>query len=290
MPKPTKYFSLETEEDNGKTVAELNIYGDITSWPWLESDVSAYNLSKQLQELEADEINVRINSFGGEVGEGIAIYNALKRHRAKIKTCVDGFACSIASVIFMAGTVRQMNEASMLMIHNAWCFARGNAKELRKAADDAEKINEMSITAYMSGVNIEEDELRALMDAESYLEPTECLEKGFATEIVNTDSDKPSQSARKQVMMRLLNPYQLDEEEDKPNEAEEEEETTDETSTDDENTTDENETDSGEDQDEAETEETTTEDETETDQDETEEQEDEEDVQQFAFFRAISRL
>lgn len=72
---PKKYYSLET---NGDNAAELYIFGDITSWPWLESDVSANGLVKELQKLDAKEINVHINSYGGEVAEGLAIYNILK--------------------------------------------------------------------------------------------------------------------------------------------------------------------------------------------------------------------
>ena len=111
-----KYYSLVQENNE----ATINIYGDITSWEWFESDVSSYTLSKELEVIEADTIHVYINSYGGEVAEGLAIYNALKRHKAKIITHTDGFACSIASVIFMAGDERIMSTASLLMIHNAW--------------------------------------------------------------------------------------------------------------------------------------------------------------------------
>ena len=111
-----KYFQL-TQNNNE---VDIQIYGDITSWEWLESDVSSYTLSKQIEELECDQINVYINSYGGEVAEGLAIYNQLKRHKAKVKTVCDGFACSAASVVFMAGDERIMSTASLLMIHNAW--------------------------------------------------------------------------------------------------------------------------------------------------------------------------
>ena len=109
-----KYYSLVQENNE----ATINIYGDITSWEWYPGDVSSYTLSKHLETIEADTINVYINSYGGEVAEGLAIYNSLKRHKAKVKTYCDGFACSIASVIFMAGDERIMSTASLLMIHN----------------------------------------------------------------------------------------------------------------------------------------------------------------------------
>lgn len=215
--KPTKYYSLEVFN----RTADLVIYGDITSWPWKDGDVSAYNLSKKLAELDVDEINVCINSYGGEVAEGLAIYNALLNHSATINTRVDGFACSIASVIFMAGERRVMNDASMLMIHNAWTCARGNAQQLRKAADDAEKITNASIKAYMARIGIEEEELRALMDAETFLDSDEAVNMGFATEKTVIEAEKPSQNARKAVMMRIINPYQaLDDPEKDPQDDE----------------------------------------------------------------------
>lgn len=187
-----KYFSLEKT----KQTANLYIYGDITSWPWLEGDVSSANLSKQLEALgDVDEINVYINSYGGEVAEGLAIYNALKRHKAKVRTICDGFACSIASVIFMAGDERVMNEASLLMIHNAWTFAEGNAAALRKQADDLEKITQASVEAYKAHSSLEEDKIKALMDAETWITPDEAISYGFATSSEKTEKAKASQNA-----------------------------------------------------------------------------------------------
>ena len=187
-----KYFSLEKT----KQTANLYIYGDITSWPWLEGDVSSANLSKQLEALgDVDEINVYINSYGGEVAEGLAIYNALKRHKAKVRTICDGFACSIASVIFMAGDERVMNEASLLMIHNAWTFAEGNAAALRKQADDLEKITQASVEAYKAHSSLEEEEIKALMDAETWITPDEAISYGFATSSEKTEKAKASQNA-----------------------------------------------------------------------------------------------
>ncbi len=179
-------------------VADIDIYGDITSWEWLDSDMSSYTLAQRLAELEGvSQINVNINSYGGEVAEGIAIYNALVRHGAKIVTRCDGMACSIASVIFMAGQERIMYAPSMLMIHNASSFAYGTAAQLRKAAEDNEKITSMSKAAYMSCVNITEKELSDLMDAETWISPAEALEMGFATCVeARSDMDEPSQCAR----------------------------------------------------------------------------------------------
>lgn len=203
-----KYYALET---NGKE-ADIYIFGDITSWEWLESDVSSYTLSKELQGLDIDTINVHINSYGGEVAEGLAIYNVLRQHKAKVKTYCDGFACSAASVVFMAGDERIMSNASLLMIHNAWCYTAGNANQLRKDADDLDTITQASINAYMNSVGITEDKLKELLDEETWLLPSEALEMGFATSIVGEKAtEKAAASARKALFNLVHNSLVLQE-------------------------------------------------------------------------------
>lgn len=196
-----KYFQMTTSD----RTADIYIFGDITSWTWFENDVSSYTLARQLQDLkDVDHIRVFINSYGGEVAEATAIYNQLKNNPAKVTTVCDGFACSAASVIFMAGDERLMNKASRLMIHNAVTGARGNAAQLRKAAEDLESINELSITAYMSKVNIAQEKLQELMDSESWIKPEDAVAMGFASGIVEEDSGQTaSQSAREAVMKAL---------------------------------------------------------------------------------------
>lgn len=188
-----RYFSLS--KDGRK--ARLDIYGNITSCPWMEGDMSAKILSTQLDELgDVDEIEVHINSYGGEVAEGLAIYNALRGHTARVKTVCDGLACSIASVIFMAGDERVMRKASLLMIHNAWAYGEGNAAELRKQADDLDAITEASKVAYLSRISIDAEELTALMDAETWIAPERAVEMGFATAVDEfDDAPGPSQCA-----------------------------------------------------------------------------------------------
>ena len=200
-----KYFQLTTSEDG--TTADLDIYGDISSCWWDDDAMSAPKLSKQLDELgDVSQINVHINSYGGEVAEGLAIYSALRRHKARVRTTCDGFACSIASVIFMAGDERLMSDASLLMIHNAWTSAWGvNAAGLRKLADDMDTITSASKSAYMARVSINEDELTELMDAETWISPADAVDMGFATAIETFESgDKASQGARDSLMALVM--------------------------------------------------------------------------------------
>lgn len=117
-----------------KSSAEILIYGDIGESWWSES-VSAGDFVRELAALDVEAVTVRIASIGGSVPDGIAIYNAMKRHPANITTVVDSMALSIASLIACAGDTRQMAENATLMVHAPWTIAAGNAVELRECAD-----------------------------------------------------------------------------------------------------------------------------------------------------------
>ena len=197
-----EYYSLSKK---GQTVT-INIYGDITKYSWWEEDYGATKLAKDLGQYgQIDNIDVFINSNGGSVSEGLAIYNILQRHPAKVTTYCDGFACSAASVVFMAGDERIMSNASLLMIHNAWMYAEGNAEELRKLADDLEKITEASVNAYMNHINIDRDELKEMMDNETWIDSDEALEKGFCTSVVQEEQQVANQSVSAKVKELLSN-------------------------------------------------------------------------------------
>lgn len=175
-----RFYQLTNVSEDSAT---LYIYGDITSIKWFENDVCVYDLAKEIGDLNGKALTVRINSYGGEVAEGLAIYNLLKSYEGEVTTICDGFACSAASVVFMAGTKRIMPRSSLLMIHNAWTRASGDADDLRKAADDLEKITQPSVEIYTSVSNLDADEIKAMMDAETWFDADEALGYGFATEI-----------------------------------------------------------------------------------------------------------
>ncbi|WP_418824066.1 head maturation protease, ClpP-related [Paratractidigestivibacter faecalis] len=192
-----------------ETSCDLHILGDISSWPWDDSATSCADVTRRLAELPdtVTSITVHVNSFGGEVAEGIAIYNALKASKARVTTVCEGFACSIASVIFMAGDERVMRPASLLMVHNPWMAVTGNASEMRKAADDLDKMAQLSKTAYLdaAGGKLDAATLDAIMDAETWIDPDEAVSLGLATEIGEEDEEgAPAQSVRRSVMAALL--------------------------------------------------------------------------------------
>lgn len=198
--KPRLFYDIAQEEGT----ADIYIFGDITSWPYEDSDVSAYRLANQIKDIpEGTNITVHINSFGGEVAEGLAIYNALRAR--DVTTVCDGFAASAASVIFAAGKTRIMNAASLLFIHNASCMAAGNSGEMKKAAEFLDTITSSIQAAYKeSGVNLKDDELTALMDAETWIKPDDAVEWGFATEVAEeTNEEAPAASVRKNIYDRI---------------------------------------------------------------------------------------
>lgn len=197
-----RYFTVRQDARPGE--ADILIYGDITSWEWEESDVSSYTLARLIQTITAPRINVRINSYGGEVAEALAIIAQLANSGKEIVTFCDGFACSAAADIFMAGQRRIMAPSSVLMIHNAASGCYGNASEMRKAAEDLDLINDQTLKLFADKVKISEAELRQLFDAETFLSPEQALEMGFATEIARADQAQGlTQSARVLVMQRL---------------------------------------------------------------------------------------
>lgn len=169
-------FKNETE-----TSADLYFYGDITSdyWgAWRNEDQYPESIKNFLSEHADKDINIFINSGGGSVFAGIAIYNMLRRHAQKnrVKVTVDGLAGSIASVIAFAGSEPpKIPSNAFLMIHNPWILTEGNAEDLRKSADDLDEIREGILNIYedhlKEGVAI--DDIKKLMDAETWLNGAE---------------------------------------------------------------------------------------------------------------------
>lgn len=191
---------LNQIKQTASNTADIYIYGDIYDSWWDDESNSAISLKDKLLEMgDISEINLHINSLGGDVFEGLAMFNLLKQHKATVKVYIDGVAASIASVIAMAGDSIYMPKNSMMMIHNCWTYECGNAKDLRKTADDLDKIMEASIESYLAKVKIDRDELVELLDNESWLTAQECYDKGFCTEILPI-SDDIEQSASKSIM------------------------------------------------------------------------------------------
>ena len=162
--------------------AEILIYEDIGDG-WL-GGISAKSFVEQLNGLnDITEIDVRINSDGGSVFDGVAIYNALVRHPANVTVHIDGLAASIASVIAMAGDVVNIARGAWLMIHDPWTVAGGTADDLRSQADLLDKIRAQLLDTYVIKTGMDSDKVSALMSAETWIPSDEALSMGFVDNI-----------------------------------------------------------------------------------------------------------
>lgn len=200
-----RYYQLAKQGSK----ATVQIFGDIVDDIY-EDGVCALSFAYELDQLgEVDEIDVYINSYGGSVAQGFAIYNMLKNHPAKVRTICNGFACSIASVIFLAGDERIMQGASLLMIHNPFTYSCGNADELRKVADDLDKMAQVSIDLYCESTGLDAAIVKDMMDKETWMSASDALELGFATSVsIKNDKDEllsVVQSVKTSLVDRILN-------------------------------------------------------------------------------------
>ena len=181
--------------------ATLNIYDNIDSW----CGVNAKDVEEELKNANNKPLNIYINSNGGEVFEGFAIYNVIKRYGGQKTVYIDGLAASIASVIAMAGDKVVMNKASMLMIHNASGGCYGNAEEMKKVVEALEQINSVIKDIYVAKTGLSVEKLTELMDNETFMTPSECLEYGFCDEVLEEEQEPKQKEIATQSMEDLRN-------------------------------------------------------------------------------------
>jgi ATP-dependent protease ClpP protease subunit len=199
MPKGIKVEIPNAASD----IAELYLYGTIRkAYPWEseeDSYISAAKVRKALDELKGKDVNVHINSGGGDVFESIAISNLIRSYEGDTNIYVDALAGSGASIIAAAGDKVYMFDNSMQMIHKAWTCVCGNADELRKAATDMDKIDESVKASYSKRFVGTTEELDELLKDESWLTADECIAFGLADEKVVIDDTPDDEGAQNNV-------------------------------------------------------------------------------------------
>lgn len=200
MDNYKRFFAVQQADRQ----ADIYIFGDITPYRWIENDVSAMSLAQQIKGLDVDQINVHIDSYGGSVSEGWAIYNTLLQHPAKIVTYADGFVASAALYPFMAGDQRVASTLSAFYFHEVITGAEGYAKDLRAAADMAEFMTDVGLNAFTERAGMDADEVRQLMAGETWLNAWDALEKGLVTTVEQSAGTLFAQSAKKTVMNRFV--------------------------------------------------------------------------------------
>lgn len=160
------------------------IKGDIISW-----NSSIWDFNQKMKSIKEDEdITLEVNSYGGDVFLGIDLMNTLRSHQGEVTVIVTGIAASAASVLAMGADVIKMYSNTQMMIHNAWTIAIGNAKELRKVADDLESIGESVLASYTHRVDA--DTVKKLLDEETYMSASKAKEYGFIDEIVDDNAEE----------------------------------------------------------------------------------------------------
>jgi ATP-dependent Clp protease, protease subunit len=161
--------------------ADVTIYGYITDEKWFDEDVTPKDFKATMDKLKtAKKVNVLINSGGGGVFAGMAIYNILRSHPAETIGKVQGVAASIASVILQGCNTRIVPKSGYVMIHNPMASAFGDAAEMRKIADALEKFKDGIVSTYTDRTKVNEKEIRSLMDAETWMTGEEAVVFGFA--------------------------------------------------------------------------------------------------------------
>ena len=173
-----------------KESADAYIYEEITSSDFF-GGTSCKGFKDEIESLvPIKHLNLYINSPGGDVFEGLAIANFLKRQKFEIDVYVDGIAASIASVIAIGcGGRLHMYENSIIMIHKAWCCAAGNSDELKKISEQLEECDNSIFSMYKDRKNdsISDDELKEMIKNETWLDAQQCLEIGFAFDIIRNE-------------------------------------------------------------------------------------------------------
>lgn len=196
----TNYFQMKA--NNG--VAQIDIFGQIVSEKLFDEETSASSFRDSLKSLgDVSTINLSINSGGGSVWDGVAIYNMLKSHKATVNVYVEGLAASIASVIAMAGDTITMRSGSMMMVHMPFTIAQGNAEEMRKTADALEKTGNNIVDIYSSRTGISSDDIRNIMNEETWLSAEEAVEQGWATKLDKKEA--VMNSVPKEILGRFSN-------------------------------------------------------------------------------------
>jgi ATP-dependent Clp protease, protease subunit len=160
------------------------IKGDIINW-----NSSIWDFNYRMKSIKEDEdIDLSINSYGGDAFLGIDICNSLKDHKGVVTVTITGMAASAASVICMGADKIKAHANTMMMVHNAQTFAAGDAKKLRKKADDVEKVSQAVLKSYTN--RVDEDTMKKLLDKETYLTAEEALEYGLIDEIIDAEPEE----------------------------------------------------------------------------------------------------
>ncbi len=178
--KPQTGYRVVNRDNNAS--ADMYLYGVVGGD---FGGVTPEQIASDLKALKGKPVCLRINSEGGSVFDGKAIYSLLKSSKSQVTTCIDGLAASIASLIAMAGDVVTISGGGMMMIHNAWMVAAGDHRDFRKNADMLETVSGTLADVYASRSGMDRAKIIKMMDDETWMTAKETLAAGFATAILD---------------------------------------------------------------------------------------------------------
>lgn len=179
----------------------ISVFDVIGTDYWGDS-VTASRIAGALRSMNGADVTVNINSPGGDMFEGLAIYNLLRDYKGKVTVKVMGLAASAASIIAMAGDDVQIGRGAFLMIHNCWVYAMGNRHDLAQVAADMEPFDKAMNDIYGARTGLDSETIEAMMNAETYIGGSDAVEKGFADRLLSADEiadddDSPAAALRK---------------------------------------------------------------------------------------------
>lgn len=195
--------------DSGIKAAEekdrsIGIYDVIGQDFWTGEGVTARRIAGALRALGKGPVTVNINSPGGDLFEGFAIYNLLREHDGEVTVKVLGLAASAASVVAMAGDTVQIARSGFLMIHNTWVMAIGNRHDLRETAESLEPFDRAMAEIYSARTGIDLAEISSMLDAETWINGSDAVEQGFADELLPSDQIAEKGEKASAVAIRRL--------------------------------------------------------------------------------------
>ena len=203
---PVKALEKWQPEVKASQDANINIYEEIGEG-FYSSGMTSKIVSSILRNSKGEDITVNINSAGGDMFEGLAIYNILKDYEGKVKIKVVGMAASAASIIAMAGDEIEIGESAFFMIHNAWSVVLGNKDDFLSAAEDFAKFDDAMCSIYAKKTSMGKDEIAEMMNKETWIVGKDAVEMGFASSIMGeeviTEDENIEASALRKVDIAL---------------------------------------------------------------------------------------
>ncbi|MBD9635958.1 Clp protease ClpP [Ensifer sp. ENS07] len=190
---------LAAADDNANTISIFDVIGE--DW-WTGGGFTAKRCAAALRVIGNNDVTVQINSPGGDMFEGIAIYNMLRDHPAKVTVQIMGWAASAASIIAMAADEIVMGLGTFVMVHNAWGVVVGNRHDMRESATIFDGFDSAIADIYEARTGMERKAIEKLMDAETFMGPSEAVKNGFADRVDDGLKAEPSNSSHSEINAR----------------------------------------------------------------------------------------